>query len=222
MDAFLAAADYSAVTISIQGVPTAQGAIVQYITLPANDPKTFGNHIYVWQTTDSVVPWNKPPIGDTAIASSSSTSTQMVNFAFEEKGYIIGYAVAPTPMAVCSTIYMPVGKQTDPTAWLYNHLSLQVVYVGTNLVQVKYTGLPQYLPATNKNWIGLWQGSQVPYDGAPISQLTIQQDAPSTGYATLQGMQLLIGFSYSVGYFMVEPTSGRRSLAASASFTVGA
>src|SRR5471030_3017391 len=125
--AFLSAATSNSVIISIQGVPTAQGAIVNYITLPANLPKTYGNHIYVWQTTSNTVPWGKSPDGDTAINTDSTTSTVQVNFAFEEKGYIIGYAVAPTPNAVCSTIYMPVDQQENPAAWQYAQVAIQTV-----------------------------------------------------------------------------------------------
>jgi hypothetical protein len=218
---FLAAASQNAVKISIQGVPTDQGTIVSYNTMPANAPKTYANHIYVWQTTDNAVPWAKSPDGDTAINTDSSASTVPVNFSFEEKGYIIGYAVAATPNAVVSTIFMPAGKQTDPTAWQYAQVGIDVVYYGTNLVQVQYTGLAQYLPATNKNWIGLWQGPQVPYSGDSLISVNVTKDAPPSGYAVLQGVKLLIGLSYSVGYFMVDPVKGRTSLAASATFTVG-
>jgi hypothetical protein len=210
-----------AVTISIVGVPSATGAIVNYITMPANQPQSYGNHIYVWQTTDNIVPWSKPPAGDIAVNSDSSTSTQFVNFKFEDKGYIIGYAVAPSPQAVCATIYMPAGKQNDPTAWQYANVGLGVAYVGTNLVQSKYAGLTAYLPATNKNWIGIWSGPVVPYTGDPIATTPISVDAPSSGYAILQGIPLLIGYSYTLGYFTAGTPAGRTALAATASFTVG-
>lgn len=221
MEQFLALADSNSVKISIGGIPTGEGALINYVTLPANDPKGFGNHIYVWQTTDNIVPWSKTPDGDTALASSSSSSTQQVKFDFEEKGYIIGYAVAATPLAVCSTIYIPADKQSDPSAWQYADTKLEVVYVGTNIVQMKYTGLAQYTPATNKNWIGIWQSPHVPYSGEPMAKISITNDAPS-GYGVIQGIKLLIGYSYAVGYFMVDPVKGRTSLAAAASFTVGA
>jgi hypothetical protein len=219
---FLGAVGASSVTISIQGVPTAQGAIVNYITLPGNNPKTNGNHIYVWQTTQNTVPWNKTPDGDTPVPTDSSSSTVLAKFPFEQKGYIIGYAVAPTPNAVCATVYMPANKQNDPSSWQYASLDVSVVYVGTNLIQVKYDGLQLYTPASNKNWLGLWMGNQVPWSGDPIKAVNISQDAPSSGYAVIDGVNLLIGVSYVVGYFMVDPKSGRTSLAASASFTVGA
>lgn len=218
---FLSATNSTSVSIGIQGVPTAQGAIVSFITLPANTPKTYANHIYVWQTTANAVPWGKSPDGDTALNTDSSQSTTMVSFPFEQKGYIVGYAVAPTPQAVVATVYMPADQQNNPPAWQFAQLGLNVVYYGNNLVQVQYTGLPQYSPATNKNWIGIWQGTQVPYTGDPIKKVDVSQDAPSSGYAVIEGIKLLIGVSYCVGYFVVEPVKGRTSLAASASFTVG-
>lgn len=218
---FLTAAVANSVSIGLVGMPTAQGALVSYITLPANTPKTYGNHIYVWQTTDNVVPWAKGPDGDTALDSDTSQSTAFVAFPFEQKGYILGYAVAATPQAVVATVYMPANQQNDPTKWQYASVDIKVVYYGNNLVQVQYTGLPQYSPATNKNWIGLWQGSQVPYSGEPQKRINVTQDAPPSGYGYLQGVTLLIGVSYCVGYFMVDPAKGRTSLAAQATFTVG-
>lgn len=218
---YLGASVATSVSISLQGVPSAQGAIVAYTTLPANAPKTYGNHIYVWQTTDNVVPWAKSPEGDTAIDTDSSQSVQPITFGFEQKGYIIGYAVAATPQAVVSTVYMPPNGQTDPKTWQYAKADIGVVYYGTNLVQVQYTGLPQYSPATNKNWIGLWQGPQVPYSGNPMKTVNVTQDAPPIGYLNITGVSLYIGVSYCVGYFMVDAAKGRTSLAAQATFTVG-
>ncbi|MCK5057203.1 MAG: hypothetical protein KAT34_11145 [Candidatus Aminicenantes bacterium] len=218
----LVATDSSTVTLTIQGVPFATGAIANYITPPGNEPKSFANHIYVWQTTANQVPWAKTPAGNTAVNTDSSTSTQKVGFDFEQKGYIMGYAVAPTPQAVCATVFMPANKQTDPTAWEYSKLTMEVVYHGTNLVQVKYGGLAGYTPQTNKNWIGIWNGGTVPYSGQdPIKTVTISSDTPN-GYAIIEDIKLLIGNTYSLGYFMVDLPSGRTSLAATASFSVGA
>jgi hypothetical protein len=216
----LTASSGSNVSIQIQGVPTGQGVLINYITNPANCPKSFGNHIYVWQTTSNIVPWDKVPDGDSPVNSDSSTSTQQVNFAFENKGYIIGYAVAPSPMAVCATIYMPAGQQTNPGAWEYANLTLSTVYVGTNLVQVRYQGLNSYTPATNKNWLGLWQGGNVPYASDPKKAIVIPTNDQS-GYPVIEGVTLLINTTYSVGYFMVERSTGRTSLSASTTFTVG-
>ena len=217
---FLGAASASAVNISLVGVPNAQGAIVQYTTLPANQPNTYGNKVYVWQTTENVVPWEIKPDGETAVEDNTPASTTPAIFPFQDAGYIIGWAVAPVKTAVCATVYVPQGKQNDPKAWQYANLTANVVYVGKGFVQVQYNGLAAYKPQTNKNWIGIWAGNQVPWSGDPIKRVDIASDAPPSGYVYMTGLQLLIGVSYVVGYFMVDPKSGRTALAAASTFTV--
>lgn len=217
---FLSAVSNSSVVITIAGVPTSSGAIVNFITLTDNAPKTNGNHIYVWETTSNAVPWDKSPAGDKALDTNSSQASTKVDFDFEDKGYIVGYAVAATPQAVVSTIYIPPDKQDDPTAWKYAQVGINVTYYGNGLVQAQYTGLTQYSPATNKNWIGIWQGANVPYSGDPLKRVNVTQNTPS-GYATIEGVKLLIREPYAVGYFMVDPAKGRTSLAAQSTFTVG-
>jgi hypothetical protein len=212
----------TAVNISIVGIPTAQGVLVNYVTDTSNQPKTFANHIYVWQTTSNAVPWNKTPDGDTALASDSSTGTQQVQFDFEDKGYIIGYAVAPTPKAVCATIFIPQGQTQNPAAWQYDRVTEKVVAVATNLIQSQYHTLTLYTPASNKNWVGVFLGAQAGYYAPIVKKQMILTDA-ADGFVVIEGVRLLIGTTYTVGYFMVDEssTNGRTSLAASSTFTVG-
>ncbi|PTU69521.1 hypothetical protein [Chromobacterium haemolyticum] len=216
----LTANDGSTVTIHFVGEPSAIGAIVNYVTNTANQPKKYGNHIYVWQTTSNIVPWAKSPDGFTAIDTDSSTSTQPVDFPFEDKGYILGYAVAATPNAVCSTIYVPQGSLDNPQAWQYANNSVKTLYVGTNLVQARYQVLQSYDAVANKNWLGLWQGSTVPYSGDPLKKVSVTQGGDS-GTVNFTGVKLTINTTYSIGYFMVDQVSGRTSLAATSTFTVG-
>jgi hypothetical protein len=220
--AVMTAASSTMVQISLVGVPTAQGVFVNYVTSTTNQPKSNANHIYVWQTTSNSVPWNKTPDGDSPVSSDSSTSTQSVVFDFEDKGYIIGYATAPSPKAVCATIFIPQGKQNDPTAWQYDNVTAQVVAFATNIVQAKYHVLSQYTPATNKNWVGLFLGPYATYSGPIMKKASVPTDIDN-GYVTLEGVKLLIGTTYTVGYFLVDEssTNGRTSLAASSTFTVG-
>jgi hypothetical protein len=117
---------------------------------------------------------------------------------------------------------MPANEQDNPKAWEYANVDLSVVYVGTNFIQLQYTGLVGYTPQTNKNWVGLWLGGQVPWSGDPIKSLKVTPDQPPSGYLYMDGIDLLIGYQYSVGYFMVDQATGRTSLAASATFTVAA
>lgn len=217
----LIALQNSTISINVVGQPWAGGVIASYDTPTANKPATFQNQIYVWETTSNQVPWDKPPTTSVAVSSDSSASTLVVPFDYEQKGYIVGYAVGPQPTGVCSTVYLPQFASGDPTRWQYASAWITIVYPHSNLVQVQYGVLPAYRPATYRNWVAIWQGSSVPYDGEPIGRTQIQSDAAS-GYAVITDLNLTIGSTYSVGYFMIDPISGRTSLAAQTTFTLSA
>jgi hypothetical protein len=216
----LVAATSSAVAIQVVGDPTPQGVLIHYVTAPANKPNTFHDQLYAWETTANEVPWDKPPVGAAQPSSDSPTATEPLSFSYEDKGYIFGYAVADRTSAVCATVYIPAGKTGDPTQWEYASVDLKTVYADSNVVQVRYTVLPAYRPFTNKNWVGVWQGSSVPYDGAPpLGSAPVPSDA-ETGYAVISGLALNANNTYSVGYFLVDSASGRTALGAQAVFTI--
>ncbi len=219
---FTMAPTNSAVTISVQGVATGSGCNMNYITLSSNLPNTYGNNFYVWPSTDGNIPWGNAPIATVPVPTDNATSTMPVNYPAQQKGYVIGYGVAPTPKSTCAQVYVPSPNAT-PDQYQSNNTTLQVVYVGLNLVQVKYATLPGYDPGGNGNWIGMWQAMQVPWAGDPIQggYLAVPAGSPSFGYLNLTGAVLQSGYPYVVGYFTVAKATGRTSLAAATSFIVG-
>jgi hypothetical protein len=209
----------SQVTLSIPIPPTSGGVVVNYLTDASSEPQTFGNRVYAWQTTSNTVPWNKTFVADAPVPTNSSSGTMFVGFSYQPVGYILGYAVAASPQAVCSTVYVPQGGQGDPTQWVYASASCSVAYSSANLVQVNYTVLANYLPATNRNWVGIWQGTSVPYQGDPLAWSDVPTDAQS-GSVILQGLGLTINTSYAVGYFFQDKATGRTALGAQTTFTL--
>ncbi|MGR2663217.1 MULTISPECIES: hypothetical protein [Chromobacterium] len=209
------------VFITVVGVPMPDGVLANYITNTANQPQTFDNRLYAWESSANQVPWDKAPVGQAALLSDSSTSTRVLNFDYEPKGYVIAYAVAGAAQAVCSSVYLPAGEQDNPQAWAYDSVSLQTVYVDSNVLQLKYKVLTAYQPKAAGNWVGIWQGSTVPYSGDPIRSLPVPRDDDS-GYLAIDGLKLTINTSYAVGYFMQALPQGRTSLAATTTFTIGA
>lgn len=196
-----------------------QGVLVHYAT-PADDaPNSFHNYLYAWDTTSNQVPWDKAPIGSAPIGSDSSTGTELLPFDYEQKGYIVGYAVADLPVAVSATVYLPEGSSNTAADWEYASTQCQVVYADSSIVQVRYIDLPAYRPNTYRNWVGVWTGSSVPYQGAPLGHAEIGSDSES-GYAVVQGLNLSISTEYCVGYFLVDAAVDRTSLAAWTTFSV--
>jgi hypothetical protein len=210
----------SGISISIPVPPSALGVIVNYLTDAARAPRSFGDQLYAWQTTSNTVPWNKAYAGAAAVPSDASSGTVFLEFPYEALGYIVGYAVANNPRAVCATVYVPQGATGDPTRWAYGGVSCAMNYATSTLVQVSYAVLTDYLPASNRNWVGLWRGTSVPYQGDPLGWAPVPSDA-QVGSVIVQGLALTINTTYAVGYFVAEPVTGRTALAAQATFTVG-
>ena len=191
---------------------------MKYITIPNNQPKAYGNHIYVWETSANSVPWDKPPKGDTAITSDEATSTQKIEFDFQiGSGYIIGYAVAPTPNAVCATIYIPDGQLKNHAKWEYSKTTIGEPQVFKNMVLLTCKSLPDYYRGKNKNWVGIWKKESVPYNMVPMKCTPLDNDDQEIT-AKIEDVTIVIKSVYSIGYFMVDYLTGKTSLAATTTF----
>lgn len=208
----------SAVAIKIPAPVQPSGVAVNYVTSQVNKPQTYANNIYVWKTTSDNVPWGTDPDGTTAVASDTPVSTQFLDFDFlVGQDYIVGYAVAADPKAVCSTVYIPGASHDDPTSYVTSDTAISINSFGNNYVQVKLSGLGDYSPSANKNWVGVWSQDHVPYKGDPIAKTDVALSA-SGGLIFIQGVPLTVGSVYSVGYFTAAAPAGRTALACSVTF----
>jgi hypothetical protein len=212
------AASGSAVEIKIPAPVQPKGVSVNYVTSQVNKPQTYANNIYVWKTTSDNVPWGTDPDGTTAVASDRPVSTQFVDFPFlVGQDYIVGYAVAADPKATCSTVYIPGASHEDPTTFVTSDTTISINSFGNNYVQVKLSGLGNYSPSSNKNWVGVWEQDHVPYSGDPIAKTNVSLSS-AKGLIFIPGVPLTVGSIYSVGYFMAATPAGRTALACSATF----
>jgi hypothetical protein len=208
----------SAVEIKIPAPVQPKGVAVNYVTSQVNKPQTYANTVYVWKTTSDNVPWGTDPDGTTAVESDKPVSTQFVNFPFlVGQDYIVGYAVAADANATCSTVYIPGKSHDDPTSFVTSDTTISINSFGNNYVQVKLSGLGDYSPSGNKNWVGVWENDHVPYSGDPIAKTNVSLSS-TKGLIYIPGVPLTIGSTYSVGYFMAAAPGGRTALACSATF----
>ncbi|MBV9365788.1 MAG: hypothetical protein JO286_00680 [Solirubrobacterales bacterium] len=208
----------SVVEIKIPAPVQPKGVGVNYVTSQDNKPQTYANNIYVWKTTSNNVPWGTTPDGNTAVAADTPVSTQFLSFPFlVQQDYIVGYAVAADPNAVCSTVYIPGATQSDPSTYVTSDTTISINSWGNNYVQVKLTGLGNYSPSANKNWVGVWELDHVPYSGDPIAKTNVALTS-AHGLIYIGNVPLTIGSTYSVGYFMAASPAGRTALACSVTF----
>ncbi|SNR54814.1 hypothetical protein [Puniceibacterium sediminis] len=193
------------------------GINVNYTTFSNNMPKTFANHIFVWESAGPVVPWQKIDsfVKDQPITQDSYKGLQEVKFAYEVgKSYIVGYAVTPDPSSTMATLFLPADNApTDSTS-----VQLTMGSLITGGVQLKFSGLSQYNPSANDNWVAIWDGEAALYKGAPKCKAAIT--SPTSSGTVVVPCPLLIGSTYTAGYYMA-PAKGDQatSLAAEVTFT---
>ena len=112
--------------------------------------------------------------------------------------------------------YTPIAA--DPSRSFVDGFKLHVETFRHNGVTVKYFCPENYSPKDNGNWIGLWQGLDVPDNADPLGKANIDS-ASSLGRGSIEGIKIGINDIYTVGYFMAaEDKGGRTALAAS--FTI--
>jgi hypothetical protein len=217
--ALAAAPKGSAVQISVAGALQPTSTNISFITINGNHPKSNANNLYVWETNSNSVPWGDDVKGTTAINTDRSVSTQPLGFIFRlGPDFIVGYSTAADPNATCATIYIPSGAFRDPSLIQLANLTISVETVASDFVQIRYKGLPRYRPNANKNWVGIWEGDAVPYDKSPPLKAADISGPESSGLVSILGMDIQLGSTYTVGYFMQALTSGRASLAAVSTF----
>ncbi|PWW00608.1 hypothetical protein DFR52_103816 [Hoeflea marina] len=190
------------------------GIDVQYTTFTNNRPKDYSNTIYVWEGGPDV-PWQRIDsfVGESVIEGNTYTGIQRVNFPYDVgKDYVVGYAVASTPGATCSALYLPKDNQETTS----ENLTVGFSAIGPGAVKVNYRCLPQYNPVAFKNWVGIYNGPRADYDGKPLDAANVP--FPNTNGSATIPIQLQIGATYTVGYYMVPLDKGKISLAAQVTF----
>ncbi len=172
---------------------------LNYKGLPGNQPTTYQNFVAVWQGT--IVPWNQPPMRTMKIPGNFVEGSLVVDgVQIAELAYTVGYGVGPEITEICASAILGVGAQTGPT----DSVSLSLNRVGTTSVSVHYSVLDGYLPATNHNWLGLWNGRVNPYAAPPLlARAPVPMDM-SAGDVGFNGVVITRGTTYTLVYFMGE------------------
>jgi hypothetical protein len=183
-------------TVLVTGV-TSNTISANYSTLPGNQPNSYGNTAFLWQSS-SQIPYNEP-----YLASYSMTgNTEDGSFVFpgltiQSKSYIVGYAVGTTINQICATCYIPASGTSFPTA----QTNLDIQSVSTDSAIVNYQTPDGNLPLTNANWIGLWQGNNASYTVKPLYSQTITTNN-SSGLEPINNFSFKRSTTYTLAYFM--------------------
>jgi hypothetical protein len=183
-------------SISVDDV-TGTTVSVSYAGLPANQPKRYRNFVALWQGT--AIAWSVPPCGRQDILDDAPSGTVVIdNVRITRSSYTAAYGVGRAIADACASALIAAGGQ----AAARRSVTISVNRIGTTSLSVHYATLSGYLPATNGNWLGLWEGEVSPYDAPrPLARTGIPNDV-NEGDVGINGVEIAIETTYSLVYFM--------------------
>jgi hypothetical protein len=192
-------------------------AALAYGTLPANQPNTYRNHVYLWNST--AIPFGlPPPVSPDRKAISTNAqegTTVMWDIEISASSYIFGYAVGPDSTSlVCASVVLDAGGQVSNAT----SVTIGVRFIGTDSVTVRYQALPGSLPGDAGNWVGLWKGYVSPYNPPKILGSTLVPNV-TEGTVTIEGVSIAIDTTYTLVYFMGSPDNQAKNTTAAAILT---
>jgi hypothetical protein len=214
--------------------PTGTQIGVRYDTPNGNQPNSFGNALWIWQTGNQV-PWASPgestPIpGNTPSGDHVFTGLDVTNLS-----YLIGYSVGPKGDSnwlypnVVATVFIPAlgGSNTGSEEAQQGEVfspNVSMYSFGSNYITAKFDMLAGFNPEKAKTYVGIWEGQVASYTQAP------QWSGPaigsnSSGYISITNIKVLRGTTYTIGLFASGYDSNpsnlkQTALAATSTFTV--
>jgi hypothetical protein len=183
-------------TVLVSGV-SSNTISANYSTLLGNQPSTYGNTAFLWQSGNSI-PFNQTPLATYSIPGNTEDgSFGFSGLTIQSKSYILGYAVGPDISQICATCYIPASGSDFQTF----QTMLDVSNVSTDSATVNYQTPAGYSPQTNANYIGLWEGSVASYTILPLIKQNITSNS-STGSVVINNFQFKRSTTYTLAYFM--------------------
>jgi len=208
---------------------------VAFDTPNGNQPNTFGNSLWIWQSGNQV-PWSSAgksqPIGN----NSPSGDASFVDLDVTTLSYLIGYAVGPKgdqnwmyPNVVAS-VYIPAlgtaeaqGNEAQQQGDVFSPSVAMQTFGATSLV-TKFDMLAGFNPEKALSYVGVWEGQTVSYSQPPkwYAPLT---GSNSSGTVSFNNIQILRGTTYAIGLFASgydasQANLKQSALAATSTFTV--
>lgn len=179
---------------------------LEFSTITGNNPSANGNSVYLWQAGDNTIPWTQDAKSSQAI--SLSTSQGDISFDGLEIGiqsYVIGYAVGPVvaspPFSAYANVVASAFVPATGSDYVYASPTIATKRIGSNSLTCDYTFLNGFNGVKAAAWAGLWEGPTIPWKDTQPKARTQIQDPGNAGIATFNGVNLLRGYTYSVGLY---------------------
>lgn len=192
-----------------------------------NQPNTYGNVVYIWQT-DEDIPWSVAALNSAAIVNNFPAGSQ--SFDGLNVGvlpYVIAYAVGPTGNASWSkytNVVASVSIPADGSQGTVTNPSIGVLSRGSTSLVAQINMLDGYNPAGSNTWVGVWEGNAASYNQkpkwrGPANSPNNNSTVSINGVVFTRGTTYTLGL-FATGYSTDDSQLKQTSLAATHTFTV--
>jgi len=198
----------------------------EYTCLPGNQPQNNKNWIGIWEGTQ--VLWETAPLAYQYIRSNNPSDALCIyQERALNMSYIIGYGTGS--LSHCGeesavsekgeektarrtkqkeeiqhinigTVGATIQVTTSGTAGTQILAKIAAISVGNNTLLLEYTTPQGNIPSTNKNWVGIWPGSVVSYNGNNVLYRQEVRSDFNTGQICIQGFAFTIDTTYTIAY----------------------
>jgi hypothetical protein len=193
-------------TLSITNV-TGTDISFAFNGLAGNQPSTYGNTVYLWQTPSNAVPRNTTPQKQTISVNSPTGTGDFGGLTVTDNAYVLGYAVGNGVANVCATWFIPsISSGTPPsipgTAGGASPPWIAFSVLGTTSVSFNYGMPPGMTPQADGDWVGIWAGmDQSSLYGTPPTAFVPVGSNTFGGSGAINNVPIMRGTLYTLGYF---------------------
>ncbi|ATV43840.1 hypothetical protein V6M93_07990 [Pectobacterium brasiliense] len=200
-----ATADQNIIVTTDPSSVTANQISVDYSGPNANQPSTYGNILYIWQSGDAI-PWSTDALdSDSLVGNSPSGSQSFDELDVTTLSYIIGYGVGPLNTTggwskynnVVASVFVPAIGGGD---FEVQKSTVGVSKLGSTSLVAQIDMLSGFNPAGSNTWVGIWEGVAASYNQKPKWRSPATSgNASST--VSFNNILLTRGTTYTLGLF---------------------
>ncbi|MGC3028958.1 hypothetical protein ACPUER_28110 [Burkholderia sp. DN3021] len=199
-----------------------------YDSMPGNQPNTYGNTVFLWQTSQPFIPVNTQPLNAQLITNNQPNGSNVfLGLSVSSEPYLVAFAVGNSVKNIVDSVYIQAsGNQPpDPVHPTLQSPSILVTSYGSTSVSFSYTTPVGMTPQSDGDWVGLWQGqgASVVYSLPPtwFGQLGSNANQGNWGLNLSSG-NIQRGTMYTLAYFKggyAQTNPKQTTLAATTTFT---
>jgi hypothetical protein len=169
--------------------------IAHYQSIAGNLPNQYKNNIALWKALQPNVA--NQPLKTLAIGSDSPSGDIHFPGGVEQTGYCITYQCGEPIGTMCAMATIPLAPPSPSTL---TTVSMEIRGLTSASITILYRTLPNYNPQQNRNWVGIWPGTGIPYPPAPDPVASSQITSPYNEYI-VQFVFEPLPLAYTLAYF---------------------